>query len=155
MASITTHLEFLSKITSKAAEAEASQSAVIQHLKEELRKLKEENQQLKGSLAALAVTAVPAEAQKPQPVNITLPVVCTADSRNLTRGHIHVSDFDRVIAFSYTLKKNLGSLFETMSEKDFKEYLKTLHRCDNGDPISGYYAGKIYTFMKMALWRGA
>lgn len=148
MASTNT-FELLSKITSAAAEAEAAQAAVIQQLKEELRKLKEENKQLKGSAAA-EVAPAHAEAPAAKRIKATLPVFCTADSGNLESGHMHVSDFDRVIAFSYALKKDLGPLFETMSEKDFKEYLKTLHRCDNGEPISGHYAGKIYTFMKTA-----
>jgi len=173
MASTKNTFELLFKITSAAAEAEAAQGAVIQHLKEENEQLKEELRKLKDSLAAPAAAAAPAAtaacaaaaaaapaaaaaaapaaaAEAPQPVKTTLPVFCTADSGNLTSGHMHVSDFDKVIAFSYALKKDLGPLFETMSEKDFKEYLKTLHRCDNGDPITGHYAGKIYAFMKTA-----
>ena len=147
MASVMNTFELLSKITGAAAASEAAQAAVIQHLKEDLRKLKEENLQLKGSLAAAAPAAA---AEAPQPVKTTLPVFCTADSGNLASGHMKVSDFDKVIAFSYALKKDLGPLFETMSEKDFKEYLKTLHRCDNGEPISGHDASKMYIFMKMA-----
>ena len=154
MASTKNTFELLyNKITGAAAEAEAAQAAVIQTLEDKVRRLEEENLQLKGSLAAAEAPAAAAEA--PQPVKTTLPVFCTGDNDNLSNGNMQVSDFDKKIAFSYALKKDLGPLFETMSEKDFKEYLKTLHRCDNGDPISGYYAGKIYTFMKMALWRGA
>ena len=149
MASVMNTFELLSKITGAAAASEAAQAAVIQHLKEELRKLKEENLQLKSSAAA-EVAPVAAEAPAVQPVKTTLPVFCTADSHNLGSGHMKVSDFDKVIAFSYALKKDLGPLFETMSEKDFKEYLKTLHRCDNGKPISGHDASKMYMFMKMA-----
>jgi hypothetical protein len=141
--------ELLSKITGAAAASEAAQAAVIQHLKEELRKLKEENLQLKTSAAAEVASAA-AEAPAVQPVKTTLPVFSTADSHNLGSGHMKVSEFDKVIAFSYALKKDLGPLFETMSEKDFKEYLKTLHRCDNGEPITGHDAGKMYMFMKMA-----
>jgi hypothetical protein len=135
--------ELLSKITSAAAASEAAQAAVIQQLKQENEKLKEEILQLKGSAAAQVAAA-------PLPMKTTLPVFCTADSGNLGSGHMKVSDFDKVIAFSYALKKDLGALFETMSEKDFKEYIKTLHRCDNGDPISGHDASKMYMFMKMA-----
>jgi len=148
MASVMNTFELLSKITGAAAASEAAQAAVIQHLKEELRKLKEENMQLKSSAAEVASAA--AEAPAVQPVKTTLPVFCTADSGNLGSGNMKVSDFDKVVAFSYALKKDLGPLFETMSEKDFKEYIKTLHRCDNGEPISGHDASKIYMFMKMA-----
>ena len=149
MASVMNTFELLSKITGAAAASEAAQAAVIQQLKEEIQKLKEENLQLK-SAAASEMAPVAAEAPAVQPVKTTLPVFCTADSGNLGSGHMKVSDFDKVIAFSYALKKDLGPLFETMSEKDFKEYLKTLHRCDNGEPITGHDASKIYTFMKMA-----
>ena len=149
MASVMNTFELLSKITGAAAASEAAQAAVIQQLKEEIQKLKEENLQLK-SAAASEMAPVAAEAPAVQPVKTTLPVFCTADSGNLGSGHMKVSDFDKVIAFSYALKKDLGPLFETMSEKDFKEYLKTLHRCDNGEPISGHDASKMYIFMKMA-----
>ena len=86
----------------------------------------------------------------PAPLKTTLPVFCTADGPNLASGHMQVSDFGGKIAFSYALKKDLGPPFETMSEKDFKEYLKTLHRCDNGDPITGHAASQMYAFMKTA-----
>lgn len=149
MASTKNTFELLyNKITGAAAEAEAAQAAVIQNLEDKVRRLEEENLQLKGSLAAAEAPAAAAEA--PQPVKTTLPVFSTADSHNLGSGHMKVSDFDKVIAFSYALKKDLGQLFETMSEKDFKEYLKTLHRCDNGEPITGHDASKMYMFMKMA-----
>jgi hypothetical protein len=143
MASVMNGFELLSKITSAAAASEAALAAVIQQLKQENEKLKEEILRLKGAAAAQVAAA-------PLPVKTTLPVFCTADSGNLGSGHMKVSDFDKVIAFSYALKKDLGPLFETMSEKDFKEYLKTLHRCDNGEPISGHDASKIYMFMKIA-----
>ena len=149
MASTMNTFELLSKITGAAAAAEAAQAAEIRDLKEELRKLKEENEQLKGSAAA-AAAAPAAAAEAPQPVKTTLPVFCTGDNDNLSNGNMQVSDFDKKIAFSYALKKDLGPLFETMSEKDFKEYLKTLQRCDNGNPITNHGPGKIYTFMKTA-----
>lgn len=99
-----------------------------------------------AALAALAAAA-PAPAAAPEPVKTTLPVFCTADATNLANGNINVSDFDNMIAFSYALKKDLSEAFETMSAKDFKEYLKTLHRCDGG-LINGHEAGKIYKYMK-------
>ena len=149
MASTKNTFELLyNKITGAAAEAEAAQAAVIQTLEDKVRRLEEENLQLKGSLAAAEAPAAAAEA--PQPVKTTLPVFCTGDNDNLSNGNMQVSDFDKKIAFSYALKKDLGPLFETMSEKDFKEYLKTLQRCDNGNPITNHGPGKIYTFMKTA-----
>jgi hypothetical protein len=111
-----------------------------------------------AALAALAAAAAPAPpaaspaapapAAAPEPVKTTLPVFCTADGANLANGNIEVSDFDNMIAFSYALKKDLSEAFETMSAKDFKEYLKTLHRCDTGELINGHEAGKICKYMK-------
>lgn len=94
-----------------------------------------------ASAAALRASIAPAE--------VSLPVFCTGDEVGLRKKQIKISDFNHFAAFSYQLKKDIGEAFSTMSEADFKAYLRTIPCSDDGGLIGPVQANQIYTSMKM------
>lgn len=76
-----------------------------------------------------------------------LPVFCTASAEDLRTGRLTISDFDNFVAFSYQIKSSLWHNFQTMDEKEFKKYLNSLHRHDNGKKIT--VGSKIMNAMKI------
>lgn len=100
-------------------------------------------------MARAAVAAAAALRASIAPAEVTLPVFCTADEKSLRQKQIKISDFDHFAAFSYELKKDIGEAFSTMSEAEFKVYLRTIPRCDQGGIIGRDQPKIIYTTMKM------
>jgi hypothetical protein len=99
--------------------------------------------------ARAAVAAAAALRASIAPAEVTLPVFCTGDEVGLRKKQIKISDFNNFAAFSYQLKKDIGEAFSTMSEADFKAYLRTIPCSDDGGLIGPVQANQIYTSMKM------
>ena len=101
-----------------------------------------------------------------EPVNVEVPVAeeaaaaeeaAVADilavfspvaAHDIKKGRVATPDFKDMVACSYQLPEDLGQIFSTKSEKDFKDHVKALRRCDDGDPIGGSWAKTLHTFMK-------
>jgi hypothetical protein len=99
----------------------------------------------KAAAAATARSALGPKAPTAAP-KTTLPVFCTADSKNLKEGEMTPpEDF---VAFSYKLMKDLGPAFTSMSEKEFKAWVKTQPTA-LGEVLDGQSISKIYTSMRM------
>ena len=103
-----------------------------------------------ATAAAAAIRASLAPAPAPKPVKTTLPVFCTGDRGNLGNGNMQPSNFNDMIAFSYSLNKDLTVPFTTIAKDEFKNYLTTLRRSDDGTHINSHVAGRISTFMSTA-----
>jgi hypothetical protein len=82
-------------------------------------------------------------------VKTTFPVFCTAGSHALKKGIMKVEDFAEFIGLNYGVDQELGTAFNTKTEKEFKAWLKTQHRDDNDEKITGNTASKIYRALKM------
>jgi hypothetical protein len=78
-----------------------------------------------------------------------LPVFCLADSKNLLTNNIKISQFKDFIAFDYGIQINLGTIFCSSSEKEFKKFVSSapcLH--ENKETLNPHNASQIYSAMK-------
>ena len=83
------------------------------------------------------------------PALTPLPVFCTVDMLNLKDKKLKIQQFDHFTAFNYGIRKDIGSAFETKTEEQFKAYVCTIPRCDNGKFITKDQAKKIHDSMTL------
>jgi hypothetical protein len=83
------------------------------------------------------------------PVLTTLPVFCTADMESLKSKSLNITQFNDFVAFSYGIRRDIGPAFQTMSEEQFKAYVCTIPRCDDGTFIAKNSAKTIHTAMTL------
>lgn len=118
----------------------ASLKGNIETLAADLASKKAELERLQATQADIAVQA---------PVLTPLHVFCTVDMESLRDKILTIQQFCHFVAFSYGIRRDIGSAFQTMSEEQFKAYLCTIPHCNRGTFITKNQAKTIHNSMTL------